>query len=228
MQYQVNVTIDDTGLQNIYSANQYVTLVKSVLSNPMPAGNLPVAWLAFQPLEGNTITWVENYYIYATTTTLQSGATIAMTSQTADPAQLGWIYTFAQGMFTGASGTGDTFNVNNQMSSQGLSFGLAQSATVNNTTTFAPLNAVPVLSNENASFTPEETLSIFLSSYSDNGSVISQVASNALSFSLSSKSPTANIGFNDSTNTFYLMSSDSKAVASPFQFAKSLARRRAA
>ena len=33
--------------------------------------------------------------------------------------------------------------------------------------------------------------------------VISQVASNALVVTLSSQSPTANLGFNDSTNTFY-------------------------
>jgi len=147
VQYQINIAIDDTGLQNIYQANQYVTIVNSVVSNPLADGNLTVAWLAFQPLESNQITWTENYYLYATTTTLQDGVQIAMTSQTQEPAQAGWIYTFSEGQFSGASGTGGTFNVDNQMSANDFSFGLAQSATVNNTTTFAPLNAVPVLSS---------------------------------------------------------------------------------
>ncbi|AGA27234.1 hypothetical protein [Singulisphaera acidiphila] len=203
MQYQINISIDQGGLTQIYNANQYVTLVKSVQSNPVSSGNLPVAWIAFQPLEVNEITWIENYFLYATTTVLQSGATISMTSQTNDAIQAGWLYTFAQGQFTGASGTGSTFNLSNQMPNLPFSFGLAQQATVNSVKTFAPLNAVPVLYNEQASFTPQEQVSIFLSSYSNNGSVISQVASTALTVMLSSQNPTVNVGFNDSNNTFF-------------------------
>jgi hypothetical protein len=224
--YGINVTINEEGLQYIYSNDLYVTVVRNAQVD-RPAGDLPIAWLAFQPLANNQITWGESYYLYATTTPLENGATIAMTSQTGQPAQLGWTYTFAQGIFTGASGTGVTFNVNNQMSSPALSFGLAQSATVNNTATFSPLNAIPVLDNEIASFTPDETVTIFLSRYSTPGTVMSQIPSGALTFSLSSQSPTATLGFNDSTNTFYLISGGSSAVASPFHFAKSLARRAA-
>ncbi len=213
MQYQISIAIDDAGLQKIYAAGQSVTLVKSVVANPLSSGNLPVAWLAFQPLESNQITWVENYYMYATTTVLQSGATIQMTSQTQAPVQEGWMYTFEQGQFSGSSGTGDTFNVDNQMSNGFFNFGLAQQATVNNVSTLAPLNAQPVLYNESASFTPIETISIFLSSYSNNGVVISQVASNALVVQLTSQSPTASVGFNDATNTFYLVSSATRSAA---------------
>jgi hypothetical protein len=208
MQYQINIDIDDAGLQKIYQAGQKVTLVKSVISNPVESGNLPIAWLAFQPLESNNVSWIENYYMYASTTVLQSGATIQMTSQTGAPVQTGWLYTFASGMFTGAQGGGaDTFNLSNQMSNYNYGFGLAQYATVNNTQTFAPLNAMPVLYNEDATFTPIETVSIFLSSYDNNGVVISQVASNALTVQLTSQNPVANVGFNDSNNTFYLESS---------------------
>lgn len=150
-----------------------------------------------------------------------------MTSQTGQAVQLGWTYTFAQGMFTGASGTGSTFNANNQTSGVGLSFGLAQSAAVNNAPTFSPLNAIPVLFGETAAFTPDETVTIFLSRYSTPGTVMSQIPSNALTFNLSSQSPNATLGFNDATNTFYLISGGSSAVASPFHFAQSLARRAA-
>ena len=204
MQYQINIAIDDAGLQKIYAAAQSVTLVKSIVANPVVSGNLPVVWLAFQPLEENQITWIENYNLYATTTVLLSGTTIMMTSQTQAPVQPGWLYTFEQGQFSGASGTGSTFNLANQMASGSFNFGLAQQATVNNVSTLAPLNAQPVLYNEQASFTPIETISIFLSSYSNNGVVISQVASNALTVQLTSQSPIASVGFNDATNTFYL------------------------
>lgn len=207
MQYQINISIDDAGLQKIYSAGQFVTLVKSVVSNPTSPSTLPVAWLSFQPLEENQITWIENYYLYATTTVLQSGATIVMTSQTQAPAQLGWIYDFAQGQFSSTQEPGNTFNVSNQMQSGSFNFGLAQQATVNNVSTFAPLNAVPVLYNQQASFTPQENISIFLSSFSNNGTVISQVSGNALTVTLTSQQPSANVGFNDSNNTFYQITS---------------------
>jgi hypothetical protein len=221
MQYQIEVNIDQQGLQSIYGANQFVTLVKSIGSTP--SATMPVAWLAFQPLESNTVTWVENYSLYATTTVLQSGASIVMTSQTEGPAQVGWNYTFQNGALTGvAGGAQGSFNLSNQMQGN-FNFGLAQQATVNNVTTFAPLNAVPVLYNEQASFTPQEEISIFLSAYSNNGSVISSIAGNALAITLSSAQPSATLGFNDSNNTFYLETPASRsALLTPQQFASHL------
>ncbi|HVG34713.1 MAG TPA: hypothetical protein VM911_16710, partial [Pyrinomonadaceae bacterium] len=127
MQYQINISIDSAGLQSIYNTGQYVTFVKSVLTSPLAGGNLPIAWISFQPLEENQVTWIENYYIYTTTTMLQSGATISMTSQTGEPVQTGWTYTFAHGQFTGAAGGGQgTFNVSDQMTGANFNFGLAQ------------------------------------------------------------------------------------------------------
>lgn len=218
MQYQLNISIDSKGLGQIYAAGQSVTLVKSVVANPLQSGNLPIAWVSFQPFQQNAITWIENYNLYATTTQLTAGATIVQTSVTGAPVLTNWTYTFAQGQFTGAQGgSASTFNMINQQ--QGMfSFGLAQQAVVNNVPVIAPLNAVPVLNNESASFTPQENVSIFLSMISNNGVVLSQVASNALTVTLTSQSATANIGFTDSSNTFYLL-------ASAQQTPHSLARR---
>jgi hypothetical protein len=207
MQYQVNINIDNAGLQAIYAAGQSVTFVKSVVSNPVATGNLPIAWLTFQPFQSNQVIWIENYSIYASTTIVQSGAVINMTSVTAGSAQLGWLYAFQNGIFTGQSGSGSTFNVSDQVSAPSpLQFGLAQTANVNGVSVTAPLNAVPVLYNQQATFTPQEQISIFLSSYQNNGVVISQVAGNALNVTLSSQNPIANVGFNDATNSFYLQS----------------------
>lgn len=219
MQYQLNISIDNTGLNHIYAAGQAITIVKSVIANPVSSGNLPIAWISFLPLEANSVTWIENYNIYATTTQLNAGATIVQTSVTGAPVQTGWTYTFAQGQFAGAQGgSALTFNMNNQQGGM-YSFGLSQQAVVNNVTVMAPLNAIPVLTNEMATFTPQETVSVFLSNSVNNGVVLSQVASNALSVTLSSQNPSANIGFNDSNNTFYLTQA---AQVSPDSFARRL------
>jgi hypothetical protein len=206
MQYQLNIAIDSTGLSNIYAAGQAVTLVKSVVSNPLASGNLPIAWVTFQPFQANAVSWIENYNMYATTTQLTAGAQIVQTSVTGAPVMTGWTYTFETGQFTGAQGgSSGTYNMANDQ--QGMfNFGLSQQAMVNNVPVMAPLNAIPVMYNEQASFTPQENVSVFLSNVINNGVVLSQVSSNALAVTLTSQSPTANIGFNDSTNTFYLQS----------------------
>ncbi|WP_437588276.1 hypothetical protein [Sorangium sp. So ce1000] len=219
MQYQLNIAIDDNGLQTIYSSGLAVTLVKSVVANPLASGSLPIAWVQFQPLESNLVTWIENYYAYASTTIAKSGATIAMTSRAPTPLQTGWTYTFSTAQFTGTpGGPSGTYTVDNQMDGN-FSFGLAQQATVNNVPTLAPLNTQSVPYNMSATFTPQEEISIFLSSCVDNGAVMSQVADNALTVTLTSQNPTANIGFNDTDNSFYLVGSQ---LVSPLGYARSI------
>jgi hypothetical protein len=212
MQYEIDINIDDAGLQAIQSSGQAVTIVKSVVTNAVASGNLPVAWLQFQPMESNTVTWQENYYAYATTTNLQAGAKIIRTSHTAGNVQLGWTYTLnPAGVFVGAAGGGaTTFTASNQHGDQ-LGFGLAQSANVNGVPVLAPLNVVTMLNNELATFTPIETISVYLSAYVDNGVVISQIAGDALEITLTSQSPSATLGFNDSSNSFYLASTTRRA-----------------
>ncbi|WP_437962986.1 hypothetical protein WME76_48150 (plasmid) [Sorangium sp. So ce119] len=210
MQYQVIIGIDSAGLHTIYRAGQAVTVIKcvggQVMTPKSAATSLPVAWLAFQPLQSNQVMWTETYYAYATTTALQAGAVIVMNSKTGSPAQPGWTYTFAQGQFTSASASGSdsTFNVVNGQSND-FSFGLAQQATVNNIATVAPVDAMPVLLGEEAYFSPSTTVLLFLSSCTQSGTVLVGSPSSALAIRLSSQSPTATVGFNDATNQFYLV-----------------------
>jgi hypothetical protein len=210
MQYQVTIDIDQQGVQKINQAQQFVTLVRNVISSVegnsghRMSPNTSIAWLAFQPLESNTVTWTEDYILYATTTVLQSGASITISSQTPNPAQVGWNYTFQNGVITGAAGGAQgSFNLSNQMQGN-FNLGLAQQATVNNASSLAPLNAVPVFYNEHANFTPQEEIFIFLSSYGNNGSVIDPISGNDWTVTLSGSQPSATVGFNDSNNTFSL------------------------
>lgn len=198
MQYELNINIDSQGVEQINQAGQQVTISKSD-----PTTN-PIAWIGFAPLESNILTWTDNYYMYASTSEIENGVTIDMSSQTPDPLQLGFTYTLQDGAFLSTSGTGSSYIGENQ-EGDSLTFGLAQSSTVNgNSQTLTPLNAVTVLNNETANFTPLETVYVCLYANTANGTVISSIASSALKVVLSSTTPSANIGFNDTNNTFYL------------------------
>jgi len=199
--YQLSIDIDQAGLSAIYTSGQRVTLVKSVTSFPGSTGNLPVAWISFNPMEGNLITWTENYSVYATTTQIAGGAQIVMSSST--PAQEGIMYALENGAFSNiAGGAPSVYNVKNMMEPGNFNFGLAQDVEINGVPVSAPVSASPVLYNETATFTPIETISVFLTSYTNNGVVITQVASNACTIILTSQNPTASLTFQDSTNTF--------------------------
>jgi hypothetical protein len=213
--FNISIAISDKGLENIYGAGQRVTLVKSVQSfvdlaaEPGLTPQFPVivAWQAFQPYEQNSVNWTDSYFLCTTTTPLEKNAVIVIGSETGEPAVPGWTYAFAQGQLKGSPGIGSDFIVSNQTQEGSFSFCQGQSATVNDTVSaLAPLNAVPVLYNEQAFFTPEETVAIFLSSCRDNGTVIPQTPSNALVIALSNASPAADVGFDDLNNTFYRIS----------------------
>lgn len=199
--YTLNLAVDDQGLKQISESGQKVTVVKSV-----GQGN-SVAWLLFEPLESNVITWEETYSVYASATNNQAGATIQ--TQSTKVASGGNTYTFENGSFSsGVAGLGPTdYGVDNQDSavvidgSPMITSGLYQGAVINGNNTAAPLNAVSVLFNETATFTPIETIKVFLSSYDNNGMVISSVAGDALTVTYTDNT-VASIAFNDATNTF--------------------------
>jgi len=208
---QIDIAISAAGVKTIAGAGQCVTLVQSVgsfvdVAAQGAGAETFVAWQVFPPFEHNVVTWSESYFLYVTTTALETGAVLILSSVTAGPAVPGWTYTLSEGTFTGASGAGDTFNVSNQMSSGSLSFGLAQSATVNGSAALAPLNAVPVLFGQGAQFTLPSTVLLFLSSCNAQGTVIPAVPDNALSVSPSPGSP-VKVGFDNAANTFLLLSS---------------------
>ncbi|WP_394822973.1 hypothetical protein [Pendulispora albinea] len=210
MSYCINIAIDSEGLKKIYSVGQTVTLCKGVMGHVQSkvAGQTgsTVAWIAFSPLQSNDVVYDElSYYLFATTTPLQFGNVISMSSQTPSPAQAGWTYTFDQGHFSGVPGSGTTYNVYNGAIATTMAFGLAQSASVNNVSVLAPQVALPVLYNQTVFFQPSTTVSIFLSSCQANGTILGGISSLALAVTPTREKPAVNVGFNDATNTFYLI-----------------------
>lgn len=211
MQFTVNISIDSTGLSQIYDAYQSVTLVRSVASfvRSAPAmrtaAALPysVVWLAFQPFESNIITWSDACELFASTTPAQAGNVIA-TNATTSGAQPGDTWTLQNGQFSRTSSGGSGYLAANEQSN-GLTFGLLVSATVNGAApVVAPLNVQPVLYNQLGQFTPGETIAVFLSSAGANGTIVPNIAGAGLTVSLTSSAPVVNLGFNDQTNQFYV------------------------
>jgi predicted oxidoreductase len=114
------IQIDSAGLSEIYDAGQTVTLARQVnqivdavasARGSADASQLIVAWLAFAPLETNTIGWSEQYYCFATTTSLTMGEVLEMNSQSAASMQPGSVYTFDQGQFSAYPGSGSDYVV---------------------------------------------------------------------------------------------------------------------
>lgn len=205
------IQIDSAGLSEIYDAGQTVTLARQVnqvvdaaASQRVSAGasGLMVAWLAFEPFEKNTITWSEQYYCFATTTALKMSEVLEMNSKSAAPIQPGSMYVFAQGQFSAHPGSAGTYIICNAMTGE-YGLGLAQQATVNGASGFAPFCVEPVLSNEAAYFPPTSSISIFLSSASSNGTLLPPPI-NALTLAIGANGAVA--GFNDQTHSFFQLS----------------------
>lgn len=206
MNYQLDIQISADAVRAINQAGQKVTLVKSAQQKARQ-----IAWVTFDPMQNNTVSWTEEYGLYATTTQLEEGAVIRQTANTTTPIQLNWVYTFAENVFDGGQRNKDAdgaFYLTNADGKPNLSFGLTQTVNVQGTVVNAPLNAVHVLNGQHASFTPIETVSIYLSDIEDNGVVISDIASDALVVELTSANNTATIGFNAESSTF-------RRIASP-------------
>ncbi len=209
MNCEIDININAAGLQNIYAAGQFVTLVKTVKSivdvAAAPGLEVIIAWMVFQPFSSNVLKWSDDYYLYATTTTsLSPGNLVIANTMTSDPAQVGWTYTLHSGQFSSISnGTASVFTVNNMMNGI-FGFGLAQYATVNNTRTVAPLSAILALFNQEVFICSPSELFIFLSSIGSSGSVLYRIPDNALMLGLTGQALTATVGFNEQSNTFYL------------------------
>eukprot|EP01132_Coremiostelium_polycephalum_P004089 gene4089-5117_t len=172
--YNLTVLIDKKGLQILSLAKEQVTIVKHFSDYD---NDSKVVWIAFKPFQNNSVTWEEEYGVYASSTTIVNGATIERLS-TRDSVLPDNEYPFLP---AGYFGDQDGNNVNgygivNQYS-ETLTFGLCQKGLVNGEEVISELNAVSVPANEQVVFTPSVSLSIFAAAHIDSGSVISYISS---------------------------------------------------
>ena len=203
--YTLNISFDNKGLLSMTQTGQVVTIVKQT------GVGKPVAWISFTPQQKNTITWTEQYSVYASTTNLQAGATI-VTSSTANAIGGSNYIVNKSGFFNpGISGATDpnTYEITNQDPAlmvngiEMITACLIQGATVNGTDVSAPMCAVGILYNQSGLFTPIETIQVFTSFYANNGMVISSVAGSALQVTYTTNTSAA-ITYNTDQNKFIL------------------------
>ena len=175
--YQLNIDIDPADLAVILEAGELVTIVKQTTGS---AGGPQVAWVAFDPLQANSVSWQDSYTMYASRTQLEGNATINMMSQ-APAGQTQSLPFTNEGSFQAADPTivlpSDTYGVENQYTTAPfLVFGLAQEANVTGTSSPAsPINASVVPMNQRATFQPLDVVTVFLQANTSNGMVINTV-----------------------------------------------------
>lgn len=186
--YELTIRLNPEDTHTINAAKQKIVIVKEVAVNSDSDSDASkVAWLSFSPFENNVITWQTQYGIYASTIEIQAGAKI-LKSSSVNPASSGVIYPFETGAFDTPYGDAgqNNYGIENKYDTL-FTFGMAQSATVNGSLFDAhPLNAITVLSQEQAIFTPIEKLSIFLNAKFNNGVILSSVSNKALDLDLTS------------------------------------------
>jgi hypothetical protein len=205
--YQLAIAFDNPGLDTLQGAGQLVTLIKSVSISGNGNSSGQVIWVAFKPMNTNTVTWTEEYSVYASTSKIVNGARI--TTNSSVNAVGGNTYTFLAAGHFGPSNSNlaetDYGVVNKSQYTTGdvkmITSGLYQAATVNGKQTSSPLNATPVPSGDTAQFTPIEKVQVFVSSYQNNGLVISEVTSQTLTVDLTSQ-PSQSIYYDSTTNQF--------------------------
>lgn len=179
--YSLQLKIGKTDLDNIRTAQLNIVLAK-----PVGSSSPNVAWQVFDPFMDNTVTWTEQFGLYASNTRLVNGARITKMS-TIDPAVDAAYYSFtSNATFNGpikdgnAPGTGSYMVLDDMPNASypTLLFGLLQSANINGAPSpLRPLNAAIVLASMSAVFTPLTTVYVWLQATIVSETVITQVTS---------------------------------------------------
>ncbi len=177
--FNLNLDIDAQSLPLIRSAQLRIMLAKPVGGS----GPLNVIWQSFDPFGSNTVTWDEEFGLYASDTKAENGATIRKMSAQ-EPAVDENYYSFTAGAtFEGPFrdprvGPGQYAAQNSMpnVSYDSLTFGLTQAANVNGKPVPGnPLNAVTVLPNNFVTFTPITTVFVWLESNQSSATVITNI-----------------------------------------------------
>jgi hypothetical protein len=202
MGYQLNILIDNTGLEEIYSSGSSVVIVRNWIPNPeFP---VTIAWQAFHPFESNQVSWTDDYQVYVTQSQPLVGSQISMIARAA--AQPGCSCTFANDQLSVSPGGSDPqgFEFFNDQPPALHGFGLAQAATINGVESVVPFSLIELFDEQSGTITPYEEVFLYLAPGVSSGQIVQSPPANALVVGLRPESPTVQIGYNDATGAFYL------------------------
>ena len=168
-----------------------------------------MAWLVIDPEEGINVSWHADYEVYQSRSIPKPDATI-VTSAVTQHAQVGHVYTYLPaGHFAPGQPFQDphayaALNNDDRHKTAEMTFGLVQAALVSGANKLSPINAQMVPYQQTAGFTPEERLLVFVSGITDNGVVISDIASRRLEIDFTQQ-PAQKAGWSPDEGQFVLL-----------------------
>lgn len=213
--YELKIAFTNEQLQVLYTTGSNVIVAKPT------DGTAPnVAWQVFRPLQGNTLTWQEEYGIYASTSSVTNGAVLSQLSSVPVGAAMNKLYTLEpSGIISGPASGGypDSFSLTNKYDKDYMTVGLYQNATVNGTDIMGnALSAAPVLKASTAVMTPYTTVYIWLQSQVKSNTVVTNVTSPMTKITFGGGTNTVSVAY-DSDSGKFLPSSNAKLSASTIQ-----------
>lgn len=173
----IQLLIDPADLQALRVMNRNIVIARSANNGQAPY----VVWQSFAPGEDNTVSWAEDYAIYAANTPLKHGARMLPTRSMPYPAMPAGAYVFtADALFHGPYSSDQPlgtrqFCIHNEVPPShypALTFGLAQSAVINDMpSNIRPISAQSIAAHEAAVVSPLNTVHVWLQADLFSGTV---------------------------------------------------------
>lgn len=202
--FSISTTFTQQDLERFYASGSNVIVAK-----PTGGSQPNVAWVVYRPLINNTLSWEENYGIYASNADVQNGARLSQMSSTPFPAVPSMLYTMQpSGSITGpnSGGSPNTYSILNSYNNLPKGFitmGLYQNASLDGSPIKGnAVSAAPVIYNSTANMTPLTTVYLWLQSQVLSNTVVTTVTSPMTRVTLSGSSPVAALQYNADSGTF--------------------------
>jgi hypothetical protein len=202
--FNLNTAFTQQDLERFFASGSNVVVAK-----PNNGGAPNVNWVVFRPLIKNSMSWEENYGIYASNTDLISGGVLNQMSQTPYPAVPAALYTIQpSGAFTGPAGTrppGSYYALNsyNNLPKGVLTVGLFQNAEVNGDAVKGnAVSAAQVLYNSTAEITPYTNVYLWVQSQVVSNSVVTKVTSPQTQVTFGGSVTSVSLAYDPLTGTF--------------------------
>jgi hypothetical protein len=175
--YKLNITLTPEQLKSFGAEQSQIAIAKTGAgSNPQ------ILWQSIRPIEELSVSWEENYGIYATESQMVAGATIVSAARTEGAAINGEEYALNKlGFFVpeGRKGNPASYYARNGYTEHGvlMGFGLTQTAALGNGTKLPPnpVSYAAVIPGSLATMTPATTLYVWTQSLVKGGSVVTEI-----------------------------------------------------
>lgn len=200
--YTLNISFTDDQLKLLYASGTHVVLAKP------PAGSDPnIAWQTFMPLAANTVSWNEDYQLYASTEKVEHEVIIKMQATTDYPAAIGKLYTLKETKgFSGpgpGGSPGEFSMVNDYRPKPYMTMGMIQPATINGTESpDNPCSADPVILRSTITIPPGDTVYLWLQSNLRAKEIVGDITSPITKIKFGGDITSVSVAYDSNTGRF--------------------------